>query len=208
MPCIGLKVCSSCLCLQTALLSKVEVGLGARMRGLELLVFPYGCGGGHWNVLGVMWYAWMKPLSRRAPCSAPTGPVTGAAGAKAEWQSRPGGTAVQPVGHCLSPERKAFSGNILTTCCSQFDFFELKTAWMPALFQYILLQLKCRWRHHNANLNTFLLSSIRPGTDSLHILRTFKLSVNHASVSVTTCENCAFHDPLSPLLLLLSNFCH
>lgn len=49
MSCIGLKVCSSCLCLQTALLSKVEVGLSARMRGLELLVFPCGYGGGHWN---------------------------------------------------------------------------------------------------------------------------------------------------------------
>lgn len=168
----------------------------------------------------VVWNCWcshvgmevgteMKPLSRRASCSAPTGPVTGAAGAKAEWQSRPGGAAVQPVGHCLSPEWKTFSGNILTTCCSQFDFFEqflseLKTAQMHALFQYILLQLKHRWRHHNANWNTFLLSSIRPGTASLHILRAFKLSVNHVSVSVTTCENCAF----SPLLLLLSNFCH
>lgn len=180
------------------------------MHGLELLVLPHGCGGGHWNFLRVVWYLWMKPLSRRASCSAPTGPLTGAAGAKAEWQSRPGGTALQPRGCRPLPCTwgkiflRKYPDYLLLTNKSQLEFLEqfpseLKTA----LSQCIFLQLKCHWRHHNANWNTFLLSATRPGTASLHLLWAFKLSLNHVSASVTTCDNCTFHDPFPPPLTIV-----
>lgn len=63
----------------------------------------------------------MKPSPRRPACSAPAGPRPGAAGAKAEWPERPGGTAMQPGagGHCVSSEGKSFLGNTLTTWSSQ-----------------------------------------------------------------------------------------